>query len=328
MKIIITILGTLGDMILATPMFSAIKEKYPDSVIDVVCSPRNVEIIKNNPNINKKFIYKKKPLNILKLIISLRSKSYDFLIDPKPHYSTEGATFARIIRAGNKIGFIKDRHSPFNTRGMSNPSGKHFVNIYLESLTFLGIELEEKQKIPQLYTSEDSRKYIDKIMSGENTKALINISAGNRKRMFVLNVWTGFLSEIEKKVDKEAKEVKEAWDFYVSYAPEDSGFAQKLMSECPSLIDIQSRSLQDVIVAVEKCDLVITPDTALVHIASAFNRPIITAFSGWEDNFKKFAPLSEVQQIIRTSSPQSENSLKDVSSLDLLSGWEEIITRL
>ena len=318
-------------MILATPMFSTIKEKYPDSVIDVVCSPRNVEIIKNNPNINKKFIYKKKPLNILKLIISLRPKSYDFLIDPKPHYSTEGATFARIIRAENKIGFIKDRNSPFNTKGVSDPSGKHFVNIYLESLAFLGIELEKKQKFPQLYASEDSRKYIDKIMSGENKKALINISAGNKKRMFGLNVWTDFLSEIEKKVDKEAeeaKEVKEAWDFYISYAPEDSGFAQKLMSECPSLIDIQSRSLQDVIVAVKKCDVIITPDTALVHIASAFNRPIIAAFSGWEDNFKKFAPLSEVQQIIRTSSPQSENSLQEIGSSDLLSGWEEIITRL
>jgi ADP-heptose:LPS heptosyltransferase len=324
LKIIVTILGTIGDMTLATPMFSLIKEKYPASVTDIVCSPKNAEIIKDNPHINKRFIYKKKPFNILKLIFSLRAKNYDYLIDPKPHYSTEGATFARIIKAENKIGFVNDKHSPFNIAGITDSSGKHFVDIYLESLTSLGIESVGKQKIPQLFVNPDSRKYIGEIMNGEKKKALINISAGKEKRMFDLDVWTGFLSEVKNYNNSD----NNTWDFYISYAPRDWDFAQKLMIKNPKLIDIRSRSLSDVIAAVELCDLVVTPDTALVHIASAFNRPIIAAYSGWEDNFKKFAPLSEVQQIIRTSSPQSENSLKDVSSLDLLTAWDEINVKL
>ncbi len=305
-------------MVLATPMFSAIKKKYPQSQIDVICSEKNFLVLQDNPHIGKKFIYKKKPLSVIKLIFSLRARNYDCLIDPKPHYSTESATFARIVRAKDKIGFVKDKSSPFNLGGLVDTSGKHFATMCLESLEHLGINASDESPIPQLFVADQSKNHAQEIMGGEKKKALINISAGKPSRMFSHDAWTGFLSGVDAP----------GWDFYISYSPGDVAFANKLMSEHPDLIDIRSSNLSDVVASVSLCGLVITPDTALVHIASAFNRPIITAFSSWEDNFKKFEPLSDTKQIIRTQSDHRENSLKSVTSSDLISAWKKISTKL
>lgn len=45
--------GGLGDALLTTPVFKAIKNKYPDSIIKVYCAPKNhKEIYENNPYID------------------------------------------------------------------------------------------------------------------------------------------------------------------------------------------------------------------------------------------------------------------------------------
>ncbi|MGA2296363.1 MAG: lipopolysaccharide heptosyltransferase family protein, partial [FCB group bacterium] len=86
MKILIVQLGRIGDMILATPMFRAVREKYPDAEIHVLAGKHNFFVINNNPRIDKIYIHKKNPFNIIKNILALKKEKYDYWLDAKDHY--------------------------------------------------------------------------------------------------------------------------------------------------------------------------------------------------------------------------------------------------
>ena len=56
-KILIIKLGALGDVVRTIPILSAIKEKYPNSEIYWLTKKDSVEILENNPNINKILVF-------------------------------------------------------------------------------------------------------------------------------------------------------------------------------------------------------------------------------------------------------------------------------
>ena len=79
MRILFIQLGRIGDMILSTPVFRAIKEKYPDAEINVIAGRHNYSVISNNPRINKIIIHKKPPVFVLINIFRIRKHFYDYL---------------------------------------------------------------------------------------------------------------------------------------------------------------------------------------------------------------------------------------------------------
>jgi ADP-heptose:LPS heptosyltransferase len=54
----------------------------------------------------------------------------------------------------------------------------------------------------------------------------------------------------------------------------------------------------DVAAVIKHLDLVITPDTSIVHIASAFNIPIVTIHEDNRDSHQLFAPTSKYSRTV------------------------------
>ncbi len=80
--------------------------------------------------------------------------------------------------------------------------------------------------------------------------------------------------------------------------------------------------ITDVAALINKLDLVITPDTSIVHIASTFNKPIVTIHENNNDSYDLFAPTSKLN---RTVFSKSKNSLSGFSLNLLLSSCSELI---
>ncbi len=92
MKILIIKLSSIGDVVHTLPSLYAIRRRYPDAVIDWLVEEDASDIIKGHNLLNDCIIVKrkkwlKKPLSIdtwrnaAAVIKSLRSKSYDIVID-------------------------------------------------------------------------------------------------------------------------------------------------------------------------------------------------------------------------------------------------------
>ncbi len=80
-KILIIRLSSMGDILLATPLIRSIKNQNPSAEIDFVVKEEFFEVIKNNPHLTNIFRYSKKSAEKKELINSLKSRTYNILID-------------------------------------------------------------------------------------------------------------------------------------------------------------------------------------------------------------------------------------------------------
>ena len=85
MKILIIRFSSFGDVVLTTPIIRAIKEKYPEAVIDFIVYNTFFEAISLNPEIRNLVIFdkkKSKDRNYIKdMIGKLKKENYDYVID-------------------------------------------------------------------------------------------------------------------------------------------------------------------------------------------------------------------------------------------------------
>ena len=63
----------------------------------------------------------------------------------------------------------------------------------------------------------------------------------------------------------------------------------------------ETKSIIDVAALIEQLDLIISPDTSIVHIASAFDKPIISIHESDEDSFRLWSPASSQSKTIFAS---------------------------
>jgi len=83
------------------------------------------------------------------------------------------------------------------------------------------------------------------------------------------------------------------------HAPAEDERAEEIKAQCSNANIYKSATIEELYPIVRKAKLLITPDTSIVHLASAFNTPIICLYDGNDAMFTKFRPLSEYQKILR-----------------------------
>lgn len=309
MKILITQLGAIGDMILLTPMIGAIVDKYPDAEIHILSSILNYMVIENDPRISKIIVYEKTPLKFLKTMRSIRSEQYDYYIDPKDHYSSESVLFARVCRAKKKIGFNKPGGSAFDigVQGDEENYELHFVARCFKPLELIGIEPPAELPRPELYAAPESEDYVTRFISDYRgkKKITVNISASRDDKMWQPEKWAELINNINR----------DEYSAFLSYAPSELAAAKEILAKSENLIEFKSRSMNDAISLIKASDKILTVDTSLVHVAAAFNKPILSLFNYNAKFYKKFYPLSDESFVVRS---KRSNSVKNIEVSEVL----------
>ena len=84
----------------------------------------------------------------------------------------------------------------------------------------------------------------------------------------------------------------------------------------------KTSTILDLAALIEKLDLIITPDTSVVHVASTYNKPIVTIHENNHHSYNLFAPTSKLS---RTVFSTSQKSLNGFSLNELIAYCLEII---
>jgi len=82
-KILVFRTDRIGDFLVSTPIFSAIKRKYKNCKIDIVCSNLNYNYVKSFNFFNKVFLYPDNFLNKLSFYLSLNNYDHILVLDGK-----------------------------------------------------------------------------------------------------------------------------------------------------------------------------------------------------------------------------------------------------
>ena len=129
-KILVFRTDRIGDFLVSTPIFSALKRKYKNCKIDIVCSNLNYEYVKSFNFFNKVFLYPDNFLNKLSFYFSLNNYDYILVLDGKKR-SIYTSIFKRSI---NKTLFTP-------SASIKNLFKFFFNNVYLIDYNYPKIDL-------------------------------------------------------------------------------------------------------------------------------------------------------------------------------------------
>jgi ADP-heptose:LPS heptosyltransferase len=294
MKILVKQLGRIGDMICLSACFPLIKELLPEAEIDIITSKHNDVIVKNNQYINQTIKYDKSFFNVFSTIRKIRSTTYDFYFDPKDHRSRESMIFAKIAKAFVKVGFNETGKHTFDI-GLDSArqnSELHFIERAMKAFKVLGFSENIKPiPHPQLFPSEKARETANQFLEvtvGSEPYIVINISTNSAVRKWNVENWI----ELINKTDLKERNI------VICASPNDYEDANQIVQNAGKAVLFKSKSIEDTFRIIEKSIMVLTCDTAIVHIASAYNTPILAIFLSIKSNFNKFAPLSDKQCLV------------------------------
>lgn len=315
MKVLVSALGKLGDTVLTTPFYRVLKQEFNFKRIDVIVSEGTEAILIKNPFVDNIFIYKKKPWKALKFINKVRKTKYEYFIDPKDHYSKQSLYIAKLIRAKFKIGFNnKDsQYFDYSVNPGKLENKLHHILIFLNSLDYFGWKLPNQIPRPELYPKEIANKEVSNFIKSNSLYGYycLNISASKESKMIDKEKISEFLSEINTNSP-----------IVLINGPSDKEYINFLLNQHKNLIRFESRSYDHAIGIIKNSNLLITPDTSLVHIASAYNIPILAFYSELDNFYNKFHPLSDLQVIIRPNTPNQ--TIKDIPVESMVCGFKKI----
>ena len=288
-RILIVRLGKIGDTIIASSVFFEWKKLFPENHLTLVTLDKNEDVLKYNKDLDEIYFFKNR-VQLFFQILRLRSENFDLLVDLNDDPSTTSVLLRKYIKAAATAGF---KFSEINTPDMSidrpPKTETHIIERAKVLLKNLNNKFDNSDLKPIIYLGEIESHVVNEALQKfrDNKKIIsVNISAGAPIRYWPEKKWIELINRIcEESVD---------WLFIILSEKRDEQLKELILKRIVTTRSIQATfdSFQYYAAYIKNSDLLITPDTAAVHIASAFNVPVIAIYPNYEWNFISWQPLS------------------------------------
>jgi len=323
----------LGDMILSFPIYRATRVALPEIAIDVLCSSKNVILLKDSDLVDTLLVAGNNPIELFKLILEIRKRNYDLIINlvTRPSF-----TFGLVSRLGGpkavRIAGDQEQFAYFYNRNIELPPKS---DIHMMKRKFLVCKDFITPEISHTHTPwinhnmevrDQAKRLYDKIVSdlglkpGQGRLAALNLSAGLERREWPVGKNVDFLKQV---IDKYSEKI-DGWVVFTDPGkPEKSkdlvervnNFIESKVGavrQPPLLPHIIALPVQlDFRVVLEFLSLVtvlITPDTSIAHAASAMGIPVLVLTIG--ENVTVWDPIGVIHNIVYSEDPFSLESLQ------------------
>lgn len=274
----------LGDVILATPVVSELKEIYPDCSVDVIVRKGNESLLENNPKINTVFVWNKKDgkyKSLFKLIKEIRQNKYTEVINLHRFASSGIITF--FSKAHRKIGFDKNPLSfLYNSKYTHEiENGKHEVE---RNLSLIHVHGAKAKIRPELFPSELDFKSIEAYT--ENTFICFSPAS----------VW--FTKQLPKEKWIELGKKYAHNTVYLLGGPGDIDLCESIRKELPNALVLAGKlSLLESAALLSKAEHSFVNDSGPMHISSAMNTPTTAFYCSTVPEFG-FGPLADKSSVV------------------------------
>ena len=315
--------GKIGDMIVNSLMFHEIKKVYPDIKIGVVARGAAVDIIRENPNVDKIYEYYKDRKKIKDLALKIKEEKYDLLIDFSEMLRVNQMMLINLCGARINIGLDRKDWKLFD---LSIESGRdfkwteHITKRYLAYLVKLGLKKENIDISYDIYLKNEKKyeAFFNKIK--ENKKIILNPYGASKHKSFSIETLENIINYLKNK--DTAIILTYFGDKY-----KELEFLEKKYKYV--YIPKKIESILDTAILIKKSDYVISPDTSIVHIASAFNKKMITVYppkgGKYGVDHLVWAPKSEYSRVIFCKDKIGTYDEIDINTFNMEEMKEEIL---
>ena len=315
--------GKIGDMIVNSLMFREIKKVYPDIKIGVVARGAAIDIIKDNPNVDRIYEYYKDRKKIKDLALKIKEEKYDLLIDFSEMLRVNQMMLINLCGARINIGLDRKDWELFD---LSIESGKdfkwteHITKRYLAYLIKLGLKKENINISYDIYLKDEKKYEVFFNEIKESKKIILNPYGASKHKSFNVETLENIITYLK---DKDIAIILT----YFGDKYKELEFLEKKYKYV--YIPKKIESILDTAILIKKSDYVISPDTSIVHIASAFNKKMITVYppkgGKYGIDHLVWAPKSEYSRVIFCKDKTGNYDEIDINTFNFDEMKEEIL---
>jgi len=312
MRILVIQQKRIGDVLTSTIICNNLKSKYPDSVIDYMCYPNSVDVLKENPNIDNIIplsnkVRKSIP-SLFKFIFQIRRKKYNAVIDVYSKLETNLITL--FSGAKYKVSYHK-----WYTKIFYNYTYERFDAIESEH----GLAIENRLLLLKPFISEKITNVKPKIFLKEaeitEAKQLLKSFNVDSERPLIMFGILG--SEVYKTYPLEG--MAKIIDFTVAktnatiifnYVPFQKDLALEVYNYCTEetkkniVFDLYCTELRPFLALLSQCEMLIGNEGGAVNMAKALEVPTFSIFTP--------SVRKETWQIFENEAKNASIHLKDL----------------
>lgn len=293
----------MGDMMLATPAFRAIRETYPRAHIGVVSSMLNRGVLANSPFVDRVFTYdKRRPKTHVAMMRAIRAEHFDLaIVLHTVSFSFTSLLLAVLSGARVRIGSTSARIGEALTGSYLNItlplpdaaqlSGMNEAEHNLYPLRAVGITTNDLA--PLIVPGEAGERWADDFATTcwrEGTlKLAVHPGAGKTE-----NIWRP--EHFASVVDRLSGDAP--LSLAIVEGPADEGSVRAFEAACHVRGTImKGRSITDVAALLKRADLVLCNDTGVMHVACAAGARVLGIFGPTDP--LRWAPRSPGLRVVR-----------------------------
>ena len=264
----------IGDIIVATPAIHALKAMYKDAKIDVAVPESMRGLLKYNPDVNEIVVFGSKPF--LEKLALIKNK-YDLAVIF--HNGTFAISLLLLLarvkfRIGcTKVGILESKGYFLHRNTKPTFKLKHKVNDNLDVIKLLNIDASN----PRLYLYPDkaASKKITKILAKNKINKNDFLVVIHSKPQHKSHEW--FPDRFAELADNLIKQY--GAKIILTGAEKDKSYNKEILRLMKNkALNCAGTSLSEFISLINMAKLIISVDTGAMHIAAAFDKPVISLF--------------------------------------------------
>ncbi|WP_323869276.1 glycosyltransferase family 9 protein [Xenorhabdus szentirmaii] len=293
-RILIIRIDFLGDMICTTPLIHAIKKKYPNSEIHVLANKYNAPVLERNPDVSfvHTYVYSKNHernvhpgifnalINRIALVFKLRRIRFDIGIIPNGGLNKNSIQFIRQLNIPDCRWHTKE--SEFDDRNV-----EHVINRPIKHEVLSGFDLIPEIEAPEMNTLKSyvypdpllRDEWMRKISSENKPKIGLFISNKSKDRQLDISKWADLVRLIGRKAE-----------FFIFHDQREE-IKKQYFSDLPVHF-LKTTSVQDMIAATSCMNMIVSADSAPVHLSSALQIPVVSLFENRPEKYLRWPPFN------------------------------------
>lgn len=295
MRILIIALSGIGDALMFTPALKLLKQAYPNSQIDALVMFKGVEDIYSRlEEINKIHLHdylKASKLNSLSFTLSLRGR-YDLSINVYPANRKEYNLISFLIGAGKRAAVNYLRQGNLNLSFLNNiltveDDSLHNVDENIKLIEKVTGKLFEERPPLNFPLRNDETSFAEKLLLGLGIKEEDKV-IGLHPGCATLKNHTKRRWEPEK-FSRLARLLIHEFNAKVLIfgGPDEMTLKEKVSYgiNSPNAFTVDTKSLAETAAVMQRCNLFITNDSSLMHVASAMKLKTVAVIGPTNTNY-------------------------------------------
>jgi len=300
-------------------VFEILKSNYPQIDIYLLTLKPNQGVLEFNPML-KKVLYSNNNLTLFWNLLKLKFSNFDLLLDFNDDESTTSSLIFRFLRAKFKAAYnFKKYRNIIDIK--INPLRKnesHIIERMKDFLLQIGIPIDDHKVKPFFYLNPNIHAEIKKEKGDDEKIVAVNLSAGAKIRYWEKEKWVELLKLILKEYP--------SFKLLLLSTTKDESIRKEIHS-----ILIQTRypvikdlTIQQFASYIKIADILITPDTSAVHIASALGIPTIAMYPKYDSNFVSWQPYKIPYRSIKSVT----DSIKQISIIEVFEAFQNLVNEI